>query len=225
MVLPFITRTHSLLHPYWVVLFILLAFFEDHSCTCKKLRGVSELHWSDFVNMKDGWDGSSSLTTEMSSERSVSFRALLSVWGDHRFALKCSPVFLSAWHAPLFICPFFREKNLNGFQVERKRQQSRWTRFLRWIGTYSRPMTGCCASNRWGEKNHSDTTTVCLSFCLFIVLRSPTASLMAICSFPLAWLISGCRVWLESEPCCPPRLFSKYPLSAGYCFCVHKHRC
>lgn len=155
--------TLLLLHPYWVVL--LLAIYEDHVCALL-VRNWEECQ-SYNVNMKYGWDGSSSATTEMSSEHSVSFRASLSVWGDHRFALKCSPVFLSAWHTPLFVCPFFREKNFNGFQVERKRQQSRWTRFLRWTGTYSRPMTGCCASNRWGESNHSDAMTVCLSVHLF----------------------------------------------------------
>lgn len=166
--------------------------------TCKKLRGVSKLH------RQDGWDGSSSPTTEMSSEHSMSFRALLSVWGDHRFVLKCSPVFLSAWHTPFFVCPFFREKNFNGFQVERKRQQSRWTRFLRWTGTYSRPMTGCCASNRWGEKNRSDTVTVCLS----------------VCSLFQTWLISGCWIWLVSELCCPPRVFSKHLLSSDHFLCA-----
>ncbi len=83
----------------------------------------------------------------------------------------------------------------------------------------------CIKQVRRKEPQVTPRPSVCLSVCLFIVLMSPTASLMAICSFPLAWLISGCWIWLESEPCCPPRLFSKYPLSAGYCFCVHKHRC
>jgi len=62
------------------------------------------------------------------------------------------------WQLPLeelslnpCLCFCCRALQFNGWQVEAKEGQSTWTRFRRWTDTYSRPMTVCSVSNRWGS--------------------------------------------------------------------------
>lgn len=62
------------------------------------------------------------------------------------------------------LCLCYRSLQFNGWQVEAKEGQSTWTRFRRWTDTYSRPMTVCSVSNRWGGVEGVGSQTLILYF-------------------------------------------------------------